>query len=49
MGHRDIKTTQRYADYAPSEDEAKWVEAAFSARGHIGGHKPTKSRRISAT
>jgi integrase len=31
MGHRDFKTTLIYADYAPSEDEARWVEAAFAA------------------
>jgi integrase len=30
MGHRDIETTQRYADYAPSPHEAAMVEAAFS-------------------
>jgi integrase len=29
MGHRDIETTQRYADYAPSPREAAIVEAAF--------------------
>lgn len=29
MGHRDIETTQRYADYAPSAHEAAFVEAAF--------------------
>jgi integrase len=29
MGHRDIKTTQVYADYAPSEREAELVERAF--------------------
>ncbi|MGH2871175.1 MAG: tyrosine-type recombinase/integrase [Solirubrobacteraceae bacterium] len=29
MGHRDFKTTLIYADYAPSEHEAEWVEAAF--------------------
>jgi integrase len=29
MGHRDFKTTLIYADYAPSEREAEWVEAAF--------------------
>jgi len=29
MGHRDITTTQRYADYAPSEHEGEMVEAAF--------------------
>jgi integrase len=30
MGHRDIETTQRYADYAPSTQEAALVAAAFS-------------------
>jgi site-specific recombinase XerD len=29
MGHRDITTTQRYADYSPSEHEGEMVEAAF--------------------
>src|SRR6185312_14355886 len=29
MGHRDFKTTLIYADYAPSEREAEWVEKAF--------------------
>jgi integrase len=29
MGHRDIETTQRYADYAPGTHEATLVEAAF--------------------
>jgi integrase len=32
MGHRDITTTQRYADYAPSTREADMVATAF-ARG----------------
>ncbi len=31
MGHRDIETTQRYADYAPSAHESAFVEAAFGA------------------
>ena len=31
MGHADSKTTQRYADYAPSENEAAIVDAAFTA------------------
>jgi integrase len=31
MGHRDIETTQRYADYAPSPHEAAFVEAAFAS------------------
>jgi integrase len=30
LGHRDIETTQRYADYAPSKREAEWIEAAFA-------------------
>lgn len=30
MGHRDLKTTLIYADYAPSEHEAAWVEQAFA-------------------
>ena len=30
MGHRDIKTTLIYADYAPSEQESAMVEAAFA-------------------
>jgi integrase len=30
MGHRDIETTQRYADYAPRAHEAELVAAAFS-------------------
>ena len=29
MGHRDIKTTERYADYSPSAHEAAFVERAF--------------------
>ena len=30
MGHRDIATTQRYADHAPSTREAEIVVAAFA-------------------
>ena len=30
MGHRDLSTTQRYADYAPSTREAEMVAAAFA-------------------
>jgi integrase len=29
MGHHDIQTTQRYADSAPSAQEAACVAAAF--------------------
>jgi len=36
MGHRDIETTQRYADYAPSAHEAELVAAAFN-RGTEAG------------
>jgi integrase len=31
MGHRDIATTQRYADYAPGHDEADLVARAFES------------------
>jgi integrase len=30
MGHRDIKTTQRYADYAPSQHESALMERAWA-------------------
>ena len=30
MGHRDIQTTQRYADYAPRTRDAELVAAAFA-------------------
>ncbi len=33
MGHRDVATTQIYADYAPNPHEAELVEAAFQSRG----------------
>lgn len=32
MGHRDIATTQRYADYAPNEREVEMVDRAFGDR-----------------
>ena len=32
MGHRDIQTTQRYADYCPNAGERTAVEAAFARR-----------------
>ncbi|MGI8439859.1 MAG: tyrosine-type recombinase/integrase [Thermoleophilaceae bacterium] len=37
MGHRDIATTQRYADYAPNPHEVEMVEAAFGAQGPVRG------------
>jgi integrase len=36
MGHRDIETTQRYADYAPSPHESAFVEAAFGTTSEDG-------------
>jgi len=40
MGHRDFKTTQIYADYAPSAAEADWVMRAFTPRhGEQTGNK----------
>ena len=36
MGHRDIETTQRYADYAPRARDAELVAAAF-ARAEVVG------------
>lgn len=43
MGHRDLATTQRYADYAPSSHEADMVEAAF-ARGSNPGASESSFR-----
>ena len=37
MGHRDIATTQRYADYSPRHDERALVQAAFARGGNRGG------------
>jgi integrase len=36
MGHRDLQTTQIYADYSPSAREAEMIAAAF-AQGSIQG------------
>jgi len=36
MGHRDIATTQRYADYAPSAREADLIAAAFETQDLAG-------------
>jgi integrase len=33
MGHRDIATTQRYADYAPNEREVEMADRAFGGPG----------------
>jgi integrase len=42
MGHADSKTTQIYADYAPSANEAAIVEAAFTARAADGASHGAK-------
>jgi integrase len=36
MGHRDLATTQRYADYAPNEREVEMVDRAFGGPGAGG-------------
>jgi integrase len=41
MGHKDIQTTQRYADYAPSAKEAEMIASAF--RGPVRGPNLTES------
>jgi integrase len=30
MGHRDMSTTERYADYAPSQHESALMERAWT-------------------
>ena len=46
MGHRDLATTQIYADYAPSAHEAEMVAAAF-ARGSNRGSNLSASQLVS--
>jgi integrase len=46
MGHKDIQTTQRYADYAPSAHEAALVAAAFD-QGINRGINLSESERTS--
>jgi integrase len=36
MGHREISTTQRYADYAPSQHESELMERAWTPDGGQG-------------
>ena len=52
MGHKDIQTTQRYADYCPNPGERDVVEAAF-ARGTNRGTNlrpdPGNSAQLNAT
>ena len=37
MGHRDIQTMQRYADYAPSLHESDLIERAWKTQGPVRG------------
>ena len=47
MGHRDISTTERYADYAPSQHESELIERAWASRDAPleGGHEAPKVAR----
>ena len=45
MGHRDLATTQIYADYAPSAREAEMIAAAFG-RGSNRGSNLSESKAI---
>lgn len=50
MGHRDIETTQRYADYAPSAHEAALVAAAFGAEDATSvGDQPQRDAGSAST
>jgi integrase len=42
LGHKDIATTQIYADYSPSAHEAAYIEAAFGSGVQLGAlaHRP---------
>jgi site-specific recombinase XerD len=40
MGHSNIQTTQRYADYCPNVGEREVVEAAFARTGTDRGKLP---------
>ena len=51
MGHRDLTTTQRYADYAPSEREGEMVAAASgreapAPRGNAGARDQRIDRPV---
>jgi hypothetical protein len=49
LGHRDFKTTLIYADYAPSELEADFVERAFAETGTKPGTNLSASENTSDT
>jgi integrase len=50
MGHRDISTTERYADYAPSQHESDLIERAWApdrGRGRVRGPILSESQMTS--
>ena len=47
MGHRDISTTERYADYAPSQHESELIERAWASRGPVRGPVLSETQRTS--
>ena len=46
MGHRDINTTQIYADYAPDANEVDLINAAF-AEGTYEGTNVSRIEELS--
>ena len=48
MGHRDISTTERYADYAPSLHESALMESAPGSRKAVQGSSSTSLTRLRA-
>ena len=48
MGHRDIETTQLYADYAPRSRDAELVAAAFSRDDNLVGSGLSRRRSLYA-
>lgn len=45
MGHKDIQTTQRYADYCPNPGERDVVEAAFARASNAPSTNPSTNLR----
>jgi len=46
MGHRDLQTTQRYADFSPSGRDAELIDAAFG-KGSVRGSNLSESEETS--
>jgi hypothetical protein len=47
MGHRDLATTQRYADYAPNAHEVAMVDRAFAGLEPVGEFVGESSANLS--